>query len=157
MPGPSPLSNQTLLPAPRHRRAVPPRLAALLLAALLLAAGARAEAPLGRLFFTPEQRHEIDRQWRQELQSPLPTHDSRLTINGTVRRTSGAGTTWINGTMQHEPRAAGGPPGQVTLRTEARRDVRIKAGQSYDTTSERIHDPLGDGRIQIHRTPPRTP
>ncbi len=157
MSGPSPQPTQTHLPAPRHPRAPPQRRCARLRARREGGPGARAEAPLGRLFFTPEQRHEIDRQWRQELQSPLPAHDSRLTINGTVRRTSGAGTTWINGAMQHEPRAAGGPPGQVTLRTEARRDVRIKAGQSYDTTSERIHDPLGDGRIQIHRTPPRTP
>lgn len=146
-----------LLSRPLRQRAAQPGLAALLLAGLLAAGGARAEAPLGRLFFTPEQRQEIDRQWQQGLHPPLPAHEARLTINGTVRRDSGARTTWINGSMRHEPRAAGSPPGQVTLRTEARRDVRLKAGQSYDTSSERILDPLGDGRIQIHRTPPRTP
>lgn len=48
----------------------------------------------GRLFFTPEQRAEIDRQ----RQTARPGGS----LNGEVRRSSGPDTRWINGKVEWE-------------------------------------------------------
>ena len=56
---------------------------------------------LGRLFTTPQQRAQLD---RQRLQNPtlLPTGEngeSSLTLNGEVRRSNGRSVRWINGEL----------------------------------------------------------
>lgn len=77
------------------------RIAAILLVALTGNALAQ-PAPLGRLFFTPEQRAALERQ-RQRSQYPALADDGTpLTLNGQVVRSSGHNTTWINGTPLEE-------------------------------------------------------
>lgn len=70
----------------------------LLLALTLNPAWAQTE-PLGRLFFTPQQRAALDHQ-RALNRSFVPNaniDENSLTINGEVRRSSGHSTRWING------------------------------------------------------------
>lgn len=65
---------------------------------LLCAATAHAE-PLGRLFYTPEERARIDQGTGHAPQAearPAPP-----VINGIVRRSNGEGTVWIDGEAQH--------------------------------------------------------
>ena len=80
----------------------------LALALALSAAGAAAEAPLGRLFFTPQERADLDsgkaRAAHDQALAPPPT------LDGIVRRSDGRGTVWING--KPEQRRVG-----ATLRT----------------------------------------
>lgn len=77
----------------------------IVIAALLLIGifpvGAQSE-PLGRLFFTPQQRAQLD---RQRLQG-LTTNDDQAasyTLNGEVRRSSGNNTRWVNGAARSDP------------------------------------------------------
>ncbi len=53
-------------------------------------------ATLGRLFFTPEQRGQIDARPFQDNESRNPT----LTVNGIVQKHGGVRTVWINGVAQ---------------------------------------------------------
>ena len=70
----------------------------LVLAALLVpvAGLAQTEPPLGRLFFTPEQRAAIDRQ-RQTGNFGTTDANNGITVNGEIRRSDGRTTRWING------------------------------------------------------------
>ncbi|PKO94674.1 MAG: hypothetical protein CVU16_01570 [Betaproteobacteria bacterium HGW-Betaproteobacteria-10] len=71
----------------------------LLILALLPSLAWPQQEPLGRLFFTPQQRAALDRQ-REQNRNFVPNasdSESRLTINGEVRRSSGRSTRWING------------------------------------------------------------
>ncbi|PKO34234.1 MAG: hypothetical protein CVU34_09485 [Betaproteobacteria bacterium HGW-Betaproteobacteria-7] len=105
-----------------------------LLAAIPPSASAEGE-PLGRLFLTPQQRQELN---RQRLQGPSSIQQSSVTVNGEVRSSSGKRTRWINGQADW----------QNTAPTPA-----LPIGDSVDpNTGERL-PLLGDGHIQ--RTPRR--
>ena len=85
----------------RLRAALGPGCAGLLcvfmLAALLgqTAGAEETSGQLGRLFFTPERRQNLDRlrQLNIQEQQEIP-EDTALTINGVVTRSSGKRTVW---------------------------------------------------------------
>lgn len=114
------------------------RLALLLILILPTSAIQAQQEPLGRLFFTPQQRAALDRQ-RQLNRNFVPNateNDASLTINGEVRRSSGRGTRWINGEAQWN----GNPPA-----------ARVPVGDTfYPATGER-ESLLGEGRIIVKR------
>lgn len=91
----------------------------LLLALSLAAAPAAAQTePLGRLFYTPEQRSALDR-LRLQGRSASPDN-TPLTLNGRVTRSGGRNTAWINGVPLDEQEARSlGPlparPGETTF------------------------------------------
>lgn len=67
---------------------------------LLAATAACAQAQdMGRLFYTPEQRAQLDhdsmRKPNAKIQRP-----ATLTLNGIVQRSDGVRTVWINGAAQ---------------------------------------------------------
>ncbi len=92
---------------------------------LLTTAYPATPAELGRLFFTPEQRKQLEH--RQQDSAPA---SSTVTVNGVVQKASGGRTVWINGVPQtgsdshkHAPDGASiTVPGQ----TQA---VEVKVGQ----------------------------
>ena len=105
-----------------------------LLAALLLLCSLPAqpqEAPLGRLFFTPQQRATLD---RQRLQGPTASFDqaASYTLNGEVRRSSGKNTRWVNGEAQTVNNA---PRGII--------------GDTYHPATGEQQSLLGGGRIVV--------
>lgn len=90
---------------------------ALLSGILLFNGGAVAcAAPsLGRLFLSPEQRTELDRQL-----SPLPPEPAIITFDGIVRRSSGGTTIWLNRQPLYRPTRASavdGEPPPLSVRT----------------------------------------
>lgn len=50
---------------------------------------------LGRLFYTPEQRQQLERSTRSTLASPV--------LNGIVQRQGGQRTVWLNGQAKLHP------------------------------------------------------
>lgn len=111
----------------------------LLLLSLLIiglsAARAEQEA-LGRLFFTPQQRAELD---RQRLHNPglnTGTMDQQgsQTINGEVRRSSGRNTRWINGEAQW---------------SETTPAPRVPVGDTFNPETGEHQSVLGSGRIVV--------
>ncbi|MBT0962681.1 hypothetical protein [Denitromonas iodatirespirans] len=92
-----------------------------MLAALLLAASTApalgAEAPLGRLFFTPEERAALDRNESPTEARTLPR------VDGIVQRKGAPATVWIDGQPRRDVPAGTrrarvvGPDGQPVWRT----------------------------------------
>jgi len=109
-----------------------------LLSMLMLAqnlAWAEQEA-LGRLFFTPQQRAELD---RQRLHNPRAIaggmdQQAAQTINGEIRRSSGRSTRWINGEVQWN---------------EATPTPRVPVGDTFHPGTGEHESLLGGGKITI--------
>ena len=122
--------------------------------ALTLPARPVLAAKLGRLFFTPEQRSQLDRQ-RNDEQQPR-ADNATLFIDGVVRRSDGATTVWINGVAQREglpgvriyPSAQ--DPSRVTLRIEDGAPVRLRVGEALKRATREKDDGLAGGSIHIH-------
>lgn len=118
---------------------------------LLIAAPAGA-VELGRLFFTPRERQELDRRRLSKEVESAPTplvEQSSITLNGHVSRSSGKTTTWINGVPQYDaykPREAD----RVLLE-----DGALKIGETRDRARGEVSNTLRGGEVRVHRTPPR--
>ena len=118
-----------------------------------LAAGpAAAQEILGRLFFTAQQRQDLDRRRQANIREAAVVVESSVTVNGQVSRSSGRSTTWINGVPRESARKPP-DPARVTLPGgEGAPSVSLKIGQTLDKVRGEIRDPAVDGRIA---TPPR--
>src|SRR2546427_4636603 len=113
-----------------------------------LAAGpAAAQEILGRLFFTEQQRQDLDRRRQANIQETAVVVESTVTVNGQVSRSSGRSTTWINGVPQESTRKPL-DPARVTLPGgEGAPSVNLKIGQTLDKVRGEVRDPVGNGRI----------
>lgn len=84
--------------------------------------------PLGRLFFTPEQRAQLE-------QAELRNNDSgvsgrALTVNGIVQQHGGKRTAWINGVPQQAGRSDELDPDSLPVAVPGQaKPVKIKVGQ----------------------------
>jgi hypothetical protein len=129
-------------------------LISLALMLLCLAAPAAAEE-LGRLFFTPQQRQDLDRRRatnRAEEEAPQ-IKEGPLTLEGHVQRSSGKTTTWINGVPQYDS-PAGRDPARVTVVPNlGEPGVSLKIGQIYERMSGEVRDNLNGGEIRVGRPP----
>jgi len=137
------------------------RVAALLLACALLAPGAVPAQELGRLFFTPEQRDALDARRKARLpDKPVALAPSPTTrIDGSVQRSSGRSTVWIDGaavpdgTQPEGLRVRrGGDPSRVTVVIgEDGRRINLRVGETLDRASGEVKDVIGDGVVRIGR------
>lgn len=135
-----------------------------LLLACAVCSMAQAE-PLGRLFFTPEQRAQLDIARSHRSRGPtveaVPDEEPSpavLTYSGIVRRDDGRSTVWINdrpvpGTAaaaQLQGSARVQQDGAVTVTLpQQKRSVRLRVGQSIE---------LGSGEVTesyMRRAPPQ--
>lgn len=137
------------------------KIAALLVLLLVLAPCAQAQE-LGRLFFTPQQRADLDarRKARVPDKPAAAAVASPVTrLDGYVKRSGGPSTVWINGESVTEgspdaPRIDRGPSGSVSIGVgEGGGRVRMKPGESLDRGNGEVHDVIGDGEIQVRRKP----
>jgi len=118
---------------------------------------ARAAAyELGRLFFTPEQRQDLDRRRasnRAEEEAPQ-IREGPLTLDGHVERSSGRTTTWINGVPQYDESRAGRDAAQVTVvPNPGEPGVSLKVGQTYDRANGEVNGILNGGEITVEKSP----
>lgn len=126
--------------------------------ALFLACGPAfaQDAPLGRLFFTPEERAAMD---LERLTGVAGVGGgASVKLNGIVRnRGSGAHTIWVNGRpwrgSEHltgiSPSRA--DPARARVTTAGGDPVEVKVGQITDRATGVNSAPLGDRSIIIHR------
>lgn len=122
------------------------------------------QAPLGRLFFTPTERSQLDvarLQRKPTPQSPAepeqveaPPAPQVVSYGGIVRRSDGKAMLWINNRLVEEKDALKGlslkgkvrPDGAVTLQVpQTGGSIDVKVGQSVE---------LQTGRIGETRKPP---
>ncbi len=110
-----------------------------------------AQENLGRLFFSEQQRQDLDRRRQANIQETAVVIESTVTVNGQVSRSSGRSTTWINGVPQESVRKPA-DAARVTLPGgEGAPSVSLKIGQTLDKIRGEIRDPAVDGRTT---TPP---
>lgn len=116
---------------------------------------ASAQETLGRLFFTPAQRAELDRERAAAAANasrpvaaqaqPKAPPPKMMTLNGIVRRSDGQTTVWVNSKPLHERFG----DAEIRAGTIARegvginlpasgRQVRLKVGQTVDATSGKV-------------------
>ena len=106
-----------------------------------------AQENLGRLFFTEQQRQELDRRRQANIREAAVIVESTVTVNGQVSRSSGRSTTWINGIPQESARKPP-DPARVTLPGgEGAPSVSLKIGQTLDKVRGEIRDPVAGGSI----------
>lgn len=139
------------------------RVLCILCAALAaLASPIAAAEELGRLFLTPEQREALDARRRARLpDKPAPAgvqSAPSMRVDGYVQRPGGRSTVWLNG--QPSPEDSSEPAGRVagaggvSVRLgDENRDVTTKVGQTLDSSSGRVTDPLDGGEIRVRRAP----
>ena len=138
---------------------------ALLVAAPLVAHSANAE-PVGRLFFTPDQRAVLDKLRAKGVkgasveappaaaaslpeQPPEPEPPpAPITLDGYVRRSSGKSTTWINQVPHNEQEVSLGirvrqllsRPPAISIVLPSGKRVNLKAGQTFDRTTGKVSE-----------------
>ena len=111
-----------------------------------------AQENLGRLFFTEQQRQDLDRRRQANIREAAVVVESSVTVNGQVSRSSGRSTTWLNGVPQDNARRPL-DPARVTLPGgDGAPSVSLKIGQTLDKIRGQIRDPAADGTMA---TPPR--
>jgi hypothetical protein len=113
---------------------------------------------LGRLFYTPAQRAQLDTARSQRSRAPAAVADPEpaaavpelLTYDGMVRRSDGKTTVWINNRAIHDGRPANTlpftsklhPDGSVKLGvTQTDQSVDLRVGQSAELMSGTITEP----------------
>ena len=125
-----------------------------LLAAVLRAPLAGAAEDLGRLFFTPQQRQDLDRRRAANAQeSAAIVQESTLTLQGQVSRSGGKTTTWINGVPRQDAHSTSDPARAHIRATEDEPEVTLKVGETRDLVRGETRDGLAGGRIKVN---PRT-
>lgn len=95
---------------------------------LLAGTGTCVAEELGRLFFTPEERAQLD---LGKLQN-ADTRNNRgvLTVNGIVQKRGGGRTVWINGVPQSAGASDDRSPDSVPVAVPGRKEpVEVKVGQ----------------------------
>ncbi len=106
-----------------------------------------AQENLGRLFFTEQQRQDLDRRRQANIREAAVVVESSVTVNGQVSRSSGRSTTWLNGVPQDNARRPL-DPAKVTLPGgEGAPSVNLKIGQTLDKIRGEVRDPVGGGSI----------
>jgi len=117
--------------------------------ALLAAAPSSPAQEVGRLFFTPQQRQDLDRRRESNVTDSPIAVEPAVTVNGHVTRSSGKTTTWINGVPQYDT-YRGRAPDRVAV-TSGAVVQGVKVGQTLDNSKGEVRDPLQGGEIKVNR------
>jgi hypothetical protein len=130
----------------------PQRLISFLAGALLLAAGvesAMAVDNLGRLFFRPQQRQDLDRRRQANIQESTVTVNSFVTVNGQVSRSNGKNTVWINGVPQETSRKPADPTRVTVQGGEGEPSINLKVGETFDRVRGQVKDPANSSETVV--------
>jgi len=139
---------KTLLSANNHD--LGPGLAVILLGCILAMPAPARSAELGRLFFSPQQRQDLDRRRATNAQAAVVTADDLVTVNGHVSRsTGGKTTTWINGAPQDDLHRANNA-GRVTIKQgDESPTITLKVGETMDRIKGETRDKLDGGTVSV--------
>jgi hypothetical protein len=106
---------------------------------------------LGRLFYTPGQRQDMDRRRQLNIQEVVVINEVTVTVNGQITRSSGRSTTWVNGVPQHDAYPSADPSVVAVAPGQGEAQVRLKVGQSLDRARRTVTDDLKGGSVSVDR------
>ncbi len=111
---------------------------------------------LGRLFFTPEQRHALDARRKARVPdrpaAAAVTVSPTLRLDGYVKRSGARSTVWVNGESVDDRPPAGGSDARVPVNVgEGTGRVGLKPGETLDRGNGEVRDVIGGGEIKIRR------
>lgn len=134
----------------RHARQAALRLAlaGTLLGAIPGSIPLAAAQDLGRIFFTPQQRQDLDRRRNLNVPESEVVVESLVTVNGHVTRSSGKTTTWINGVPQYDTYRGRAPDRVGVDRGDTA--VGVKIGQTLDRSTGEVRDTIQSGAIKVN-------
>ena len=122
----------------------------MLIAALVQPPLSFAQESLGRLFFTPQERAELDRRRASKIQEAAPVvRADTLTLQGYVTRSSGKTTIWLNGTPRNDEYRSADPARVRIKQGENDPEIELKVGQTLDRVRGETRGLLGDGQIRV--------
>jgi len=90
-------------------------------------------ANLGRLFFTPAERTQLEQHHKQQaykaqMSASGDEEQASITVNGLIKRSDGSRIVWVNGRAQKL--SAGGDPNKVPVTVPGQsKPVQVKVGQ----------------------------
>lgn len=122
---------------------------AVLVTSWLLAANALAAQPVGRLFYTPQQRLQLDMQHKPRARQAAVAPREDTHYNGYVIRSDGVNTLWINGQTRYADHGANSP-----VRLKLPGTPALKPGQAFDRQAGRVLEPY---EIAAPAQPPAMP
>ena len=104
-------------------------LAIIILLAVSFVHGAQADS-LGRLFFTPEQRAQLEHNQAHNATAEGSDTTSELIVNGIVQKRGGKRIAWINGKAQHAGNSDELSPESLAVTVPGKaQPVKLKVGQ----------------------------
>jgi hypothetical protein len=138
---------------------------------LLLPLVSSAAEPMGRLFFSPEQRAQLDALRSKKVvasqakDEPAPEF---ITYNGIIRRDDGKTTVWVNNKSLSEKdiRESTSLVGRIErdgriliqpVQNATAPSLRLKVGQSAELQSGRVAEPFAAGNPERNATPAAKP
>lgn len=135
----------------------------LLISMLLLGAAPTASAAdadtlpeLGRLFYSPDRRAQLERQRLQKVKQVRAFEGAMLTLDGVVSRSDGKSTVWLNDRPQHENeyeqtgvqvRPDARAPGKAKLTPENEAPIELRVGEAINRGTGERNDRLGGGTV----------
>jgi hypothetical protein len=128
------------------------------IAFLALLPGPSAAQDLGRLFFTPEERAELDARRRARVPdkpAAAAVVSPTTKLDGYVKRSDGPSTVWVNGEALPADAGEGprtGPRVFIPIGEGGRR-AALKPGEVLDRGTGEVRDVIGDGEIRVRRSP----
>lgn len=143
----------------------------IVLLVLLLPLASHAAEPLGRLFFSPEQRAQLDALRTKKVvaaqvkDEPAPEF---ITYNGIIRRDDGKTTVWVNNKSlsENDIRDSASLVGRIErdgriliqpAQSAAAPALRLKVGQSAELQSGRVAEPFAAGNPERNTKPASKP
>lgn len=118
---------------------------ALLLLTGFTASAAQADS-LGRLFFTPEQRAQLDDAHARNATTEEDA-SSVLVVNGIVQKQGGGRTVWINGVAQNGGNSDERSPEALPVAVPGKsQPVRVKVGQRLLLNQPTRQSPTAPGK-----------
>lgn len=124
-------------------------------------------APVGRLFFSPAERGELERRRFAPAPPPEPVARAappavsaapaptpeRVTVNGHVTRSgSNRTTTWVNGAPRHDAYRTNAESLNVPIREGGPR-VALRVGETYDEADRKRSDVVSAGSVKVLKQP----
>jgi hypothetical protein len=126
---------------------------------------AAAQEPLGRLFFTPEQREALDARRKARVPdkpaAAAAVAAPTLRLDGFVKRSDGRSTVWVNGEAQSEASSADAPRigsrgARVSVNVgDSPARVEMKPGEVLDRGNGEVRDVIGEGEIRVGSGAPK--